>query len=138
MSAYFDLLGDELRLATERRYAPRSIEASAALHPSGRLSGTRRRIPRLAHGRIGRWPTVAIVALVVAAGSAAAAAIPLFGGSHRLAGVVPAAALRSPGPGSLAGGPSPRLPAGRPPAPHEARAAEPRPRHPGPAADDAG
>ena len=112
MSAYFDLLGDELRLATERRYAPRSIEASAALHPSGRLSGTRRRIRRLSHSRIGRWPTVAIVALVVAAGSAAAAAIPLFGGSHRLAGVVPAAALRSPGPGSLAGVPAPRLPAG--------------------------
>jgi hypothetical protein len=112
MSAYFDLLGEELQRATERRYAARSTDASAPLRPSGRLSGTRRRMRRLSHSRIGRWPTAAIVAVVVAAGSAAAAAIPLFGGSHRLAGVVPAAALRSPGPGSLAGVPAPRLPAG--------------------------
>jgi hypothetical protein len=112
MSAYFDLLGTELQRAAARHYAGRTTEASAAMPPTARLAGARRRMRRLSHSRIGRWPTVAIVAVVVAAGSAAAAAIPLFGGSHRLVGVVPAAALQSPGPRSLAGVPAPRLPAG--------------------------
>ena len=110
MTAYFDRLGEELQLATERRYASASTRGSAAVSPNGRLASTRTRMRRLAHSRIGRWPTVALVAVVVAGGSAAAA-IPLFGGSHRLAGTVPAAALRSPAPG-LSGAPAPSLPAG--------------------------
>ena len=110
MTAYFDRLGEELRLATERRYASAGTRGSAAVSARGRLASTRTRMRRLAHSRIGRWPTVALVAVVVAGGSAAAA-IPLFGGSHRLAGTVPAAALRSPAPG-LSGAPAPSLPAG--------------------------
>jgi hypothetical protein len=112
MTAYFDRLGEELRLATERHYGSTGTHGSAALSPGGRLLRAPTPLRRWAHGRIGRWPTVAVLAVVVAAGSAAAAAIPLFGGSHGLAGAVPAAALQSPGPGSLAGVPAPRLPAG--------------------------
>ena len=112
MSAYFERLGEELHLATERRYASASTRASAASSRGRGLARAAKHARRSARRRIGRRPILALLAVVVAGGSAAAAVIPLFGGSHRLTGAVPNAALRSPGPGSLVGVPAASLPAG--------------------------
>jgi hypothetical protein len=73
----------------------------AASPPRERPAHAAQRARRSAHRRIERWPIVALLAVVVGAGTAAAAVIPLFGGSHRLTGAVPNAAL-----------PAARLPAG--------------------------
>lgn len=112
MTAYFERLGDELCLATERRYATAGRHGSGGSSPRARLARGGQNARRSTHRRIGRWPIVALLGVVVVGGSAAAAMIPLFGGSHRLTGTVPDAALRSPGPGSLAGVPARSLPAG--------------------------
>lgn len=85
MNGYFDRLGEELRRATELRYAPGGRESSDA-NSGGRLSRLRRRGQRFA---LGRWPRRGVLVVLVAGGTAAAATIPLLGGSHRLAGAVP-------------------------------------------------
>lgn len=95
MSTYFERLGEELRLATERRYELRSSSAGPAGSRSRQPGG---RMDRLLGRARGRWPLAALLVAVVGAGSAAAATIPLLGGSQRLAGSVPAAALQAPGP----------------------------------------
>ena len=95
MNGYFERLGEELRLATELRYAPREASRVAAAGP--RLTRARESVRRFARARVGRWPTLGVLAVVIASGSAAAAAIPLLGGSHGLAGPVPQEALSTPG-----------------------------------------
>jgi hypothetical protein len=96
MNGYFERLGEELRLATELQYAPREAPESAAI-AAGRLARARESVRRFVRGRVGRWPTLGVLAVVVVSGSAAAAAIPLLGGSHGLAGPVPQEALSAPG-----------------------------------------
>lgn len=96
MNGYFDRLGDELRLATELRYGPEGVHESSQ-DTGSRLLRARRRLQRFALGRLGRWPRLGMLAVLALSGSAAAAAIPLLGGSHGLAGRVPQAALTSPG-----------------------------------------
>ncbi len=95
MNGYFDRLGDDLRLATELRYGPKGVHESSQGTRS-RLLRARRHLQRFALGRVGRWPRLGVFALLALSGSAAAAAIPLLGGSHGLAGRVPQAALTSP------------------------------------------
>lgn len=97
MNGYFDRLGEELRLAAELRYGPGGTQEPAYANAAGRLSRTRRRVQRFAFGRVGRWPRLGVLAVVAVSGSAAAAAIPLLGGSDGLSGRVPQAALSSPG-----------------------------------------
>ncbi|MGI8902651.1 MAG: hypothetical protein ACR2IP_03110 [Solirubrobacteraceae bacterium] len=114
MSGYFDRLGEELRLATELRYAPGSKQEAPDAHAGNRLARAAGRIVRVTVGRVGRWPRLGVLAIVAVSGSAAAASIPLLGGSHRLAGRVPSTALALPGRavGPTAGALAHRLPAG--------------------------
>ena len=66
--------------------------------------------PGLGRGRRPAWRRLGVLVFLAASATAAAAAIPLFGGSHGLTGGVPKPSLNSPGP-ALAGLPV-RLPAG--------------------------
>ncbi len=98
MNDYFERLGEQLRLATELRYAPcADQQASPEADAGSRSPGWRGRVRRSALGRVGRWPRLGVLAVLAVSGTAAAATIPLLGGSHRLAGSVPQAALTSPG-----------------------------------------
>lgn len=108
MTGYFDRFGEELRLATELRYGPEGKQEPAHANAAARLSRTRRRVQRFAFGRVGRWPRLGVLAIVAVSGSAAAAAIPLLGGSDGLSGRVPQSALSSPG--RVAGAPAAVLP----------------------------
>ena len=64
----------------------------------------------LGRGRRPSWRRLGVLVFLAASATAAAATIPLLGGSHRLTGAVPTPALTSPGP-AVAGVPV-RLPAG--------------------------
>jgi hypothetical protein len=64
----------------------------------------------LGRGRRPAWRRLGVLVFLAASATAAAATIPLFGGSQRLTGAVPKPALTSPGP-AVAGVPV-RLPAG--------------------------
>jgi hypothetical protein len=98
VNGYFDRLGEELRLATHQRYVHRGTEhESLEVRAGSRLSRWRGRVVRFALGRVGRWPRLGVLAILAVGGTAVAAAIPLLAGSHRLAGVVPQAALSSSG-----------------------------------------
>ncbi|MDQ6805716.1 MAG: hypothetical protein M3065_12275, partial [Actinomycetota bacterium] len=63
--------------------------------PSRDRRGVRRWLGR---GRRLAWRRLGVLVFLAASATAAAATIPLFGGSHRLTGAVPKPALASPGP----------------------------------------